>query len=84
MSAVDIIRSFAESRSGDHEVIRDGITYGTARELLAALEHTAAEEREACAKVCMDLKSAARAAGDAVYGNAYLTAERAIRARGSK
>jgi len=34
MSALDILRSFAESRSGDTEVICDGITYGTAREIV--------------------------------------------------
>lgn len=50
MSAIDKVRSFAESREPDVAVIRDGITYGDARVLLeevgrlrAAL--TDAEER---------------------------------------
>ena len=37
MSARDKVRSFAESREADHVVIRDGLTYGDARELLAEL-----------------------------------------------
>lgn len=36
MSAVDKLRSFAESRCGHDEVIRDGLTYGDARELMRA------------------------------------------------
>lgn len=35
MRAHDKLRSFAESRSGDQELIRDGLTYGDARELRA-------------------------------------------------
>ena len=35
MSAFDTLRSFAESRSADGELIRDGITYGTARQMVA-------------------------------------------------
>lgn len=38
MSAEDIIRSFAESREPDDAVIRDGITYGVARQLRARIE----------------------------------------------
>ena len=33
MSAIDRIRSFAESRERDELVIRDGLTYGDARAL---------------------------------------------------
>lgn len=38
MSAIDKLRSFAESRSADHEIIRDGLTYGDVREVLVAIE----------------------------------------------
>lgn len=48
MGASDVLRSFAESRSGDAEVIRDGITYGQAREATAAL--SAAETARAAAE----------------------------------
>lgn len=34
MSARDKLRSFADSRSADHELIRDGLTYEDARDLL--------------------------------------------------
>lgn len=43
MGALDILRSFAESRSPDDSVIRDGITYGTARELTDELSRLRAE-----------------------------------------
>ena len=38
MSAIDVMRSFAESCSGDHETIRDGVTYWHARELVRTVE----------------------------------------------
>ena len=38
MSAVDVLRSFAESRSADNEIIRDGITYRVVRDAVAAIE----------------------------------------------
>jgi hypothetical protein len=34
VSAVNVLRSFAEARTEDHEAIRDGITYGVARQVL--------------------------------------------------
>lgn len=40
MSAEDMIRSFAESREPDGAVIRDGITYGVARQLRARIEES--------------------------------------------
>lgn len=38
MSALDKLQSFAEARSPDERPIRDGLTYGDARELLAHTE----------------------------------------------
>lgn len=37
MSGIDKLRSFAESKSGDHEIIRDGLTYGDVREVVREL-----------------------------------------------
>lgn len=34
MSAIDILRSFADAREPDDAVIRNGITYGVARQLV--------------------------------------------------
>lgn len=45
MSALDVLRSFAESRASDHVLIRDGLTYGQARELVQ--EIAASQAREA-------------------------------------
>ncbi len=54
MSALDKIRSFAEAASGNDVVIRDGITYGDAREVLAEVdrlkERIAKEDKIAIAK----------------------------------
>lgn len=38
MSALDVLRSFAEARETDDAVIREGITYRTAREAMAEVE----------------------------------------------
>ena len=38
MSALDVLRSFAESREAGAVLIRDGISYGDIREVLAELE----------------------------------------------
>lgn len=48
MTAIDKVRSFAESREPDVAVIRDGITYGDARELLHEIDRmrALAEETE--------------------------------------
>lgn len=37
MSAIDVLRSFAETHCGDHEVVPDGVTYGVCREAVSAL-----------------------------------------------
>lgn len=57
MSAIDIIRSFAESREADAVTVRDGITYGTCREVVAAIADNAARVREMERRVS-DLKFA--------------------------
>ena len=35
MSAIDILRSFAETHCADDEIVRDGITYRVCREVVA-------------------------------------------------
>jgi hypothetical protein len=37
MSAIDKLRSFAEARCDDHEIIKNGLTYGDAREVTKML-----------------------------------------------
>lgn len=51
MSAIDVIRTFAESRSGGDEVVRDGITYGVCRQLHDEI----ARLRQALRAACRDL-----------------------------
>ena len=47
MSAYDIVRSFAESREDSSIAIRDGITYGAARELADEIMRLRAEAKAA-------------------------------------
>ena len=46
MSALDKLRSFSESHEPDSTPIRDGLTYGDARELLAQLAECWAKARK--------------------------------------
>ena len=45
MSAIDILRSFAETNMADDMLIPAGVTYGAAREALAEIKHLI-EERD--------------------------------------
>lgn len=47
MSAYDIVRSFAEAREDSSIAIRDGITYGAARELADEIMRLRAEAKDA-------------------------------------
>lgn len=48
MSAIGILRSFAEARSADHEPIPARLTYGTIREVLRVIEDWERSAELAC------------------------------------
>jgi len=57
VSGIDKLRSFAESRSADHEMLRDGLSYGDTRDVLARiaeLERERDEARRDLVKACID------------------------------
>lgn len=75
MTAIGKVRSFAESREPDVAVIRDGITYGDARELLQEIDRM----RDELITVISLLARAYRGAGNDVAANSVDARLRALR-----
>jgi hypothetical protein len=48
MSALDVLRSFAEAREPATVIVRDGITYGHCRDILAELDRLRKENATCC------------------------------------
>lgn len=74
MSARDKVRSFAEAREHDHVPIRDGLTYGDAREVCATFAGLERDRRERIATAAFQ----ATIAGGWTFDSDGKRAERAV------